>query len=182
MSVRSSGSIVLIGYRGSGKSSVGRALGARLDVPFVDTDELIASAAGMTIAEIFETEGEPGFRRRESQAVQQAIRAAAVISAGGGVVESEDIMRRLRQFGYVVWLTAPPETLQKRIQSDQYSGSSRPDLTLHGGLAEIEQVLARRKPLYQRWADLRIATDSRSVNQVADEILSQWPARTTREQ
>jgi shikimate kinase len=174
MNVRAPGSVVLIGYRGSGKSSVGRALAARLGVPHLDTDELVASAAGTTIAEIFKAEGEPGFRRRESQAVQQAVRAgAAAISAGGGVVESEANMRRLKRFGYVVWLTAPPETLQERIQSDQRSNRSRPDLTPHGGLAEIEQVLARREPLYQRWADLQISTDSRSVNQVADEILSQ---------
>ena len=167
--------IVLIGYRGTGKSSVARAVAARIKVPCLDTDELVASAAEMSIAEVFEREGEAGFRQREAEAVTRAVKTApAVISAGGGVVENEDSMRQLKDVGCVVWLTARPQILLERIEANGESPGSRPDLTPDGGLAEAERVLARRAPLYRRWADLEVSTESRSVKEAADEIVFRW--------
>src|SRR5437762_3896469 len=111
--------IVLIGYRGSGKSTVAKRLANKLWIDFVDTDKLITDAAGMTIRKIFETEGEAGFRRREVDAVAQAAaRDNVVIAVGGGAVMDPQNVSALKKNGKIIWLEANPEVLHERIRND----------------------------------------------------------------
>lgn len=164
--------IVLVGYRGCGKTRVGRELAARLGWTFVDTDERIAAAAGCTIRAIFEQEGEAGFRRREAAVLAEVARGRRqVISAGGGAVLAAASREALRAAGVCVWLTAPPEELWRRVQADPASAAARPPLTAHGGLDEVRHLLAQRAPLYAALADHVIETAGKPVARVAQEVL-----------
>lgn len=164
--------IVLIGYRGCGKTTVGRELALRLSLEFIDTDELIASAAGCTIAEIFEKEGESGFRLREHLAIADAVsRPGRVISAGGGAVESQQNRDLLRACGTVIWLTATVDELWERVSGDAASAEQRPNLA-GGGRDEVAAILARRTPLYEATAHAMIRTSSKSIEGVIDELVA----------
>ena len=164
--------LVLIGYRGSGKTTVGRILAERRDLGFIDTDELITHLAGQDIAAVFAAEGEAGFRRREADAIKAATsKGNRVVSVGGGAVESDANCKRLRRWGTVVWLEAPPETLWKRIAEDPASSANRPDLA-GGGQDEVREILERRAPLYASTAHFVVRTEGRSSQQVADDVES----------
>ncbi len=139
--------IVLIGYRGSGKSSIGQKLAQLLWMDFVDTDNLIVERAGKNIREIFEMEGESGFRDRESAMVAEvAAKDNLVIAAGGGVVLRGENVAALKKNGKILWLKASAETLFKRIQADAASNLTRPNLTAAGGLEEVKMLLEERTP------------------------------------
>ena len=105
--------LVLVGLMGVGKTSVGEVCATRLDRPFVDTDDLVETAAGMTIADVFAYYGEDRFRALEREAVTDACASPvpAVVACGGGAVLHADNRRRLKTAGLVVWLQAPPEVL-----------------------------------------------------------------------
>jgi shikimate kinase len=164
--------VVLIGYRGSGKTVVGRRLAERLGWSFIDTDEAVEKDAGRTIREIFETEGELAFRRHEADVLERALAGRRrVISAGGGAVLARRNRKALRSAGLCVWLTAPPEELHRRIAGDERSASQRPKLTNQPGPAEIEAVLQARLPIYEATADHVISTLGRSVEEVVEAIL-----------
>jgi len=144
---------VLIGYRGSGKTSIGRRLADRLWQPFVDTDEQIVARAGKTIREIFAQSGEAAFRDLEQQIVQESLSSGEdrVISLGGGAV-LRDANRALIGSGAhkVIYLRCDPAALHQRIHADPDTAANRPNLThLGGGIAEIERLLAEREPLYR---------------------------------
>ncbi len=163
--------VVLIGYRGCGKTTVGKLLAEELSIPFVDTDGLIAAAAGRSIAEIFACEGETGFRRRESAVlVAVAAKGPAVIGVGGGAVLDDDAMTALKKRGRVIWLTCSCEVLHARIQGDPSSSSSRPALTPADGLSEVRSILAAREPLYRRWSDHTVSSEDRSPLEIAADI------------
>jgi shikimate kinase len=163
-------SVVLIGYRGSGKSTVGRLLAARRGAAFVDTDEMIVESAGRSIREIFAASGEADFRKQETWAIELAVaEPGRVISVGGGAVEAEKNRRLLREYGVVVWLDAPAATLWRRIDNDPATASGRPDLG-GGGEDEVRAVLARRNPLYAATADHRILVISGSPDNVVNDI------------
>jgi shikimate kinase len=165
--------LVLIGYRGSGKTTVGMILAQLLDRPFVDTDELIESAAGCSIADIFLNEGEPGFRRRESVALVDAFESSeSVISTGGGIVLNELNRERLRT-GFVAWLTAPPEVLWQRMLDDPLTASRRPNLS-SGGLEEVKAVSQQREQLYAATAHARFDVSADSPERIADAILREY--------
>src|SRR4051812_1385007 len=122
-------SLFLIGYRGSGKSTVGRRLADRLWQEFLDSDELIVRQAGKTIREIFEQEGEPGFRDRESLVVRElaAVPEDQVIALGGGAVLREENRRALRDGGHkVIYLKCEPAELHRRIHADPQTAANRP--------------------------------------------------------
>ena len=160
MADRNPGNVILIGYRGSGKSTVGRLLAEQLGWTFVDTDALIESQAGSTIADVFATEGEAGFRAREGEAIVQITQdIRQVIAVGGGAVTDRRNVERLRGAGKVIWLTAPPEVLWQRISRDERSGTTRPDLTPAGGLDEVRAVLAGRQDIYRAAASLTFNTE-----------------------
>lgn len=160
--------ISLIGYRGSGKTAVGRALAGAVHFSFADTDDLIEKRTGRTIREIFEQQGEPAFRATEIQVVAEvAAGDEQVIACGGGVVLNPVNVRALRKAGKVVWLRADAKELHRRINSDPATADRRPNLTVAGGLEEISRLLAARTPLYQSAAHAVIDTDGYSVEEIA---------------
>lgn len=167
--------LVLIGYRGCGKSRVGARLAERLGMPCVDTDALIEARAGTSIRQIFTERGEAAFRDLESQIVEEVSRGDdQIISAGGGVILRDANVTALKRNGKLVWLTAPPEVLWSRIQADMQSESTRPNLTSSGGLEEVQEVLARRTPLYARAADFQIDTSATDAAEVTEKIARWW--------
>jgi len=174
--------LVLIGPRGSGKSTVGRLLAQALRWDFVDTDSLVEVAAGRSIAEIFAFSGEPAFRKLETEALKQALaRQRCVISVGGGAVASRENRARLENAGLCVCLMASAEELQRRLDADPAGQSRRPPLTQTPGLEEMRQVLAQRRPFYEALAQQMVDTDGRTPQDVAAEILARlgaWPAVT----
>lgn len=165
--------LVLIGYRGTGKSSLAQMLAARLGWKWVDTDALVEAQAGCSIAEIFARQGEPAFRDLESAALARlAASDRTVVATGGGIVLREANRSVLRALGPVVWLMATPQTILARLAQDPTTRDRRPNLTPLGGAAEIEQLLAARRPLYGELARFAVDTDERTPGQLADEILA----------
>ena len=165
--------LILIGLRGSGKSAAAVLLAERLGWNTVDTDELIGRQDGRSIRQIFETDGEAGFRALETQVLERAVRGRRqVLSVGGGAILSEHNRRLLRQASTCIWLTAPPEVLHRRLQTDTRTASSRPPLTDLPGLEEIRQLLQTREPLYAATADHVVDTAQRSIAQVVDAVVA----------
>ena len=167
--------LLLIGARGTGKSTVGRAVAARLGWDFIDTDECIESVAEATIAEIFATQGEAGFRDREAEVLAELCRRQRyVIATGGGVVLRPANRELLKKSGFVVWLTASPEAAFARLQTDPTTATRRPNLTAKGGLDELRTLMASREPLYRECGDFVMETDALSPEAAADAILTAW--------
>lgn len=146
-------SIVLIGYRGSGKTTIGKRLADRLWQPFVDVDDLIVKKSGRpNIKDIFEQDGEPVFRDLETQAVKEvAALSEHVIGMGGGSLGREENRRLLKDAGHkVIYLKCEPAELHKRIHADPQTAATRPSLTgLGGSLDEVRKLLAEREPAYR---------------------------------
>lgn len=163
--------IFLVGYRGTGKSTVARLAARRLGWQWIDADEVLEQQAGTTIGRIFGEQGEPGFRQRETEVLEALCRLTNhVVATGGGVVLSAANRHRLKNSGFVVWLNASVETIEQRLQADGQRGDRRPVLTV-GGRAEIEQLLRVREPLYQEVADVVVDTSSQSPGEVADQVV-----------
>ncbi len=165
------GNLYLVGYRGTGKSTVGRLLADALDRPFVDLDERIEADAGRNIAAIFVDEGEAGFRDRETAALRAAAGMNSIVATGGGVVLREENRRVLKSTGFVVWLQAPAAILWERIRADTLTAARRPNLT-SGGLAEIVELLAVRERFYREVADAVVDAGAASPEAVTDAILN----------
>ena len=165
--------MILIGYRGCGKTTIGRLAARRLAWEFIDTDDAIQKSTGRTISEIFAAEGEPAFRTLECAAISHALQQKrCVVSVGGGAVIDPETRSRLREAGICVWLTAPPTELHRRIEADARSMDSRPPLTDQSGLAEIERLPASRLPLYRETADHEVDTDSRSLDDLVEDVVA----------
>jgi shikimate kinase len=163
--------IVLIGYRGSGKTCIGKRLASALWMDFVDTDVLIVERAGTTIRQIFEAEGEEGFRRRESEVIAEvAARDNQVIAAGGGAILKPENVAALKRNGKLVWLKARPEVLFQHIQADAATDANRPNLTAAGGLEEVQKILEQRTPLYQAAADVAFEVTYLSIDDAAKRL------------
>ena len=144
--------VTLIGYRGTGKTSVAGPLAARLGFQSVDADTEIEHRAGLTIREIFADEGEPGFRARERDVMAEYLaQDRIVIAAGGGAVLDADTRARIRVAGPAVWLRATVKTIERQVAADATTRDRRPNLTT-GGRREIEEVLALREPIYRQCA------------------------------
>ncbi|MCK8519694.1 shikimate dehydrogenase [Methanoculleus sp. 7T] len=158
--------VVLTGFRGTGKTSVGRILADRLQAPFFDTDTLVERRAGMPIPEIFRRHGEAHFRALEREAIASLRTAEGVISTGGGAVSDPANVADLRWHGTVFLLSAPPDVIHERI-----AGSDRPGLTGLPPAEEVQTLLARRKEAYLGAADTCIDTGRRMPDEVADLIL-----------
>jgi shikimate kinase len=172
--------LVLVGYRGSGKSTVGEILARRMGWRFLDLDAVIAERAGRSIAEIFKTEGEAAFRRRERE-VSDSLRKARrhVIAVGGGALEDPDSRAAIKRLGKIVWLRAPAAILWSRISRDAGTPKNRPDLTPAGGLAEVETILKVREPNYAALAAHQVDTMSASAEEVAEAIELWFTANDT---
>ena len=162
--------IVLIGYRGTGKSTVGRLLAARLGRELVSTDAEIVKRAQRTIPEIVAQEGWEYFRDLESDICRElASRNQLVIDTGGGAILRAQNVEALKKNAIVFWLTASVETIVKRIGGD----NQRPSLTgTKSFVDEIQGVLRERMPKYQAAADHVIPTDDRSINQLVETLLT----------
>ena len=164
-------SLYLIGMMGSGKTSTGRPLAERLGYGFVDADAVIEQAAGCTIPEIFERDGEAGFRELETQ-VMSAIcqRHSLVVATGGGVVTQRKNWGLLHS-GIVIWLDVMRDQLLARLKAD---ATERPLLQTPDPEAALDDLLAQRKPLYAE-ADLTVVIDQEDPATVADGILQLLP-------
>jgi len=170
--------IVLIGYRGTGKSHVGRLLAEKLSFPYVSIDKAIVSRAGMSITEIVNQFGWPGFRDREALEVREiSVWDSIVIDTGGGVVERPENIELLRDNGCLIWLKASVATIVSRIEG----GSDRPALTDGKSFTEeVTEVLERRIPLYRNAAMHEIDTDELSPEEIAEQIVMLWQKRFCR--
>jgi shikimate kinase len=163
--------IFLIGYRGTGKSTVARLLGARLGWDWRDADAVLEAKFGRSIADIFQMDGEAEFREMEAAVLVELCKlSCVVIATGGGIVLGEKNRELMRRTGRVVWLTADHDTIWNRMQADAAEGRSRPALTI-GGRAEIDELLAAREPLYRECAEFSVETTERTPAEVADEIV-----------
>jgi shikimate kinase len=162
--------LALIGFMGTGKSSVGRLAAEQLHFDYLDTDELIQSRTGRTIAEIFEKDGEPVFRKLEQQMVSElAARKRTVISTGGGLPADPLNLASLKAHSLVVCLWASPEKIWERVRNQTH----RPLLHDPNPQSKIRELLAAREPFY-RQADVLINTDLRSVREVAQQVMHQF--------
>lgn len=164
--------IALIGYRGTGKTTVAKLLALRLGWDWVDADVEVELRAGKSIATIFADDGEAEFRHLESLvATELCARDRTILALGGGAVLRESNRLETKKCQAVIWLKASGETLAERIARDESTASRRPNLTNHGGRNEIELLLAQRDPFYRECATLEVDTENKEPAEIADEIV-----------
>ena len=167
--------VILTGYRATGKTSIGKILADLLDFRFIDTDEAIEKRQGESIAEMVDRGGWELFRRQEENMLYElANRSHIVIATGGGAVMHETAWKKLRQNALAVWLTADIRTICQRLAADDNTDEQRPPLTEMGTMDEIAMVLSMRQPLYEKSSDLKIETDGKTVEEVAEYILAEF--------
>ncbi|MGH7177795.1 MAG: shikimate kinase [Tepidisphaeraceae bacterium] len=159
-------SIILLGPRGCGKSTVGKRLADKLWISFVSSDDLVTQAARKSIREIFEQDGEDRFRELEVQAVRDVCaRADHVIELGGGAVEREENRRAILESAHRrIYLRCAPQELLRRIQSDPATSRDRPPLTTLSAKDEVTTVLMRREPIYQSLMTAELEVTSLSID------------------
>jgi shikimate kinase len=163
--------IVLVGYRGCGKSTIARALAAEIGLEAVDLDQAVELQSGRSIAEIFASDGEAGFRDIESRILAEVLSQTGyvVIATGGGIVERPENRRLLRlQARSVVYLAVPSAVLAARLSAD---AGGRPSLTGAGVAAEVSAVLERRDPWYREVAD-HVLDASRAPDSVVADLVA----------
>lgn len=166
--------ICLVGMMGAGKTTVGKRLARRLGWAFVDSDRELEARLGVSIPTIFDLEGEAGFRRRESDLIQElALRRGTVLATGGGAVLDPENRRALHEHGHVVYLRATAQDLWHRLRRD----TTRPLLRAPDPRARIEALVRDREPLYQSVAHQVVETARQPVERVIDTLLADWPAR-----
>ncbi|MDE4143425.1 MAG: shikimate kinase [Pseudophaeobacter sp. bin_em_oilr2.035] len=160
--------IVMVGMMGAGKTAVGRALAARLDVPFLDSDHEIEAAANMSIPEIFSRDGEPFFRLKERQVIARLLEEErGVLSTGGGAFLSEENRTLITEGGVSVWLQADLEVLWNRVRHRD----SRPLLRTSDPKATLRELYDARVPFYEK-ADLTVKSDGQaSIETMVDRVL-----------
>lgn len=160
--------IFLIGFMGTGKSTISRELNYRFGKPEIDTDLWIEEQEGRSIPEIFESEGEDYFRDRETAMIDElGVLKPSVISCGGGMALRDLNVRKMQALGKIVLLTAAPEAIYERVRSSD----NRPLLQDHMDIGYIQELMEKRMPFYERAADIQVATDNRMICDIAKEIL-----------
>jgi shikimate kinase len=170
--------LFLIGYRGSGKTTVAAALAGQLGWPWIDADLELERRAGKSIKQIFAESGEQAFRELESAVIADlAGGERQIIALGGGAILRDENRQAIAGRGQVVWLQASPATLLERIHADPATAERRPNLTGQGGLAEIRELLAARTPLYAACADLTIDVERLSPEEIARVIVDSLSLR-----
>lgn len=165
--------IVLIGFRCTGKTSVGKALADRLRREFVDSDHFLERKSGMNIREIFQTKGESSFRQLEAETLNELSKLdGKVIAAGGGAVLWYKNIRNLKRNGLLILLETDPDTIWERFQADPRTPTQRPPLTRTSDVRrEIQEQFEIRKPYYHKAADHVVDTSAKPVPNVVAEIL-----------
>lgn len=164
--------IFLIGYRCTGKSTIGRALAQRLDRPFVDIDDAVVDAQGDSIARMVADHGWAYFRAKEREALVRACgEQDQIVATGGGVILDPENIRDMKASGIVVWLRARPETIMQWLANDEKTADFRPALTTQGAGGEVVETLKVRTPFYKAAADLFIHTDGFDVAALCAKIV-----------
>jgi shikimate kinase len=162
--------LALIGFMGTGKSSVSRLAAHLLHFTYLDTDQVVEARGGKTVAQIFEQDGEPAFRDWESRVVEELThRTRTVISTGGGLPVRPENLASLKSHALVVCLWATPETIYKRVREHTH----RPLLNHEQPMEKIRELLAIREPYY-RQADVLVNTELRTVREVAMQVVHQF--------
>jgi len=165
--------IVLIGFRGTGKSTVGKLLANRLERDFIDSDKYIEDSTGKTIKHIFEGDGEEGFRKIEADIIAKLSRMDnKIIAVGGGAILRKDNVRNLKDNGFLVLLEATPEIIHNRITQDEKTARQRPSLTDKTPLDEIKHLLEQRESPYKNAADYTINTSYVTCEDIVNEIIA----------
>lgn len=168
--------ITLIGYRGTGKTTLAPRLASKLNFEWVDADVELENSTGRSIREIFATDGEPEFRRLERELLVELLkRDRLVLAAGGGAILNEATRNDFRRAGPVVWLRASVEAIALRILRDGVSARHRPNLTSAGGIDEIRSLLAQREPLYRECATIDVLAEGSSLENLAQRIVAKLP-------
>jgi shikimate kinase len=163
--------IILIGYRCTGKTSVGRKISERFRIPFYDTDELVKKHTGRTIREIVQQGGWESFRQEEKAMIRGLSPSAdAVIAAGGGAVMDPENREALRGNGLFLWLIADAHTIVERMKKDKAGGEQRPPLCSDGMERETSEILQQRTPIYRQLAHFTIDTSGKEIDTIADEV------------
>ena len=165
--------IVLIGYRCTGKTTVGTLLAAATGMGFVDIDRLITDREGLSIPSIVSRSGWEHFRSLERHLViETGMKDNLVVATGGGVVMDTENIARLREHGTLFWLKARSVTIAKRMLRHSLEGCHRPSLTGCGSLEEIDRLLTVRSPLYEQACDYEVDGDRSEPREMAAEILA----------
>lgn len=174
--------VILIGYRCTGKSSVGRKLAEQLGVPFYDTDEQIEKSAGKSIRQMVAEKGWPFFREREREIIGRlATVRGGVIATGGGAVLDGENRRILKKTGACVWLSADAATILRRMKADAAGAAQRPPLSDQDLACEVREGLGQREALYRELADLSVDTADRSPAEIVETICLFLKEETCRE-
>ena len=160
--------VILIGFMGAGKTTIGKRLSKKLGVSLLDTDRLIEEEAQITISRIFETIGEEAFRQAETRMLKTLAKYEdkAVISVGGGLPMREENRKILKEMGTVVYLRVRPSTVIKRLKGD----TTRPLLQGEDAQKKVRTLLNDREKLYQEAAHLTVDVDGKTVGQITTEI------------
>lgn len=165
--------IYLIGYRCTGKTSVGRCLADRLEMEFADADEIFEHQSKTTISDFVAQNGWEAFRSAEAQILEDlSKRSGLVVATGGGVVLRQQNVSAMQKSGIAVWLTARPETIVSRMQADPATGSRRPAFGSDPVFQEVIKTLEQRTPLYKNACLIEIATDDKDTDQICDHLVS----------
>lgn len=172
MDQRMKHNIILIGFMGSGKTSVGERLANRLSYRFRDTDKVLEQKAGDTINHIFAVHGEEYFRNMETDLLKELLPSMeqTVLSTGGGLPLREQNSKLLKEIGYVVYLKATKQTTLKRLKGDK----TRPLLQGEDLEQKVEHMLGLRTPVYERAAHKVIATDDKKVDEIVNLIMESY--------
>lgn len=162
--------LILIGFMGAGKTSVGEAYAKASGRQLLDTDRLIEAEAGMSISDIFAKQGEPAFRQAETAVLERLLAETedAVISVGGGLPLLEENRSILKQLGTVVFLRVKPETVLNRLQGD----TTRPLLQGEQVEKRVQELLAYRNPLYMEAAHQVVDVDGKSLEELVTGLLA----------
>ncbi|WP_238483742.1 shikimate kinase [Anaerosporobacter faecicola] len=162
--------IMLIGFMGTGKSTISSYLSKWLGLEEVDLDAKIVEKAGMSIPKIFEQYGEVYFRNLETEVLKEVQqREQLIVSCGGGIVLRDENVAQMKAHGKIVLLTATPETVYERVKDSK----NRPILNGHMNVEYIAQLMEKRRERYEQCADLVVATDGKTVEQIGEEMMMQ---------
>lgn len=161
--------LVLIGFMGSGKTTIGLKLSYKLKMPVEDTDKMIEKQQGCSVSQIFEQQGEPAFRKMETALLQEIAgrEYGRILSVGGGTPMKEENRPLLKKCGQVIFLRARADTIYKRLKGD----TTRPLLQCENPQEKIQKLLELRNPVYEECADCVIDVDSSDLESILEQIL-----------